>query len=475
MGIVLQKVIGDRRRNVLRLFLGCTPALGGVMTLYAEIILPVYGGASPLGRILFRCVGHTALKNLVLQINVRLALEIGEKDVEHEGEKDEVPAELDRTALHLTCIFPIILFTFVGRYLQGADQNILVCLLSEIALVALEFYESFELIRGRTTFEVMVGKVWFPVRDFFCPARKGELPSWFLRSFVKKKFPESQNEKESEKETRNLALHKKDLRRKKQKMEVLLGNLVTVMGVCEGASCIISTVVWFIAKANMTKIPFGEKVEPVPLLTIAANGLIMFVFEVFVSDYLVAAYSKWNADQWGGGEDREGGGDVDGCVVVDGGINEDSVNKNGLNTDDSVNNGLNTAVPSEEPARTSARASGPSRTSAHSSDASSAKAHSSAKDAAKDGRKSFPRSISNLFLRTSTVTSLSDQDSPDEKYLEIKVDVVKTWRERARWSYWVLGFAVVSWSCFWISLLCWRFCIRNLGDSAVFTLCVAEN
>ena len=159
-------------------------------------------------------------------------------------------------------------------------------------------------------------------------AKKRQFPRWFLRDFLDVKYSDSHASHDSHEMLTNskaevmpevvgasaevvggpsvssqdsnrdkVSALDLEIHRRKVKLTLLAGNLVSVLAVCEGASCIMSTVMWLFVKANLSdlsELDYKEdykQLPPMPSLTVVANGLIMFVFEVFLSDYLVATYS----------------------------------------------------------------------------------------------------------------------------------------------------------------------------------------
>lgn len=89
----------------------------------------------------------------------------------------------------------------------------------------------------------------------------------------------------------------------RQKITILFGNMVTTLGIAEGVSCLSAAVIWLVLPIN-PEFVFGAgpvngengtepmPVQPLSTETILMNCAIMFLFEVFVTDYLVAHYSS---------------------------------------------------------------------------------------------------------------------------------------------------------------------------------------
>ena len=80
--------------------------------------------------------------------------------------------------------------------------------------------------------------------------------------------------------------------RTQRKLKVIFGNMVTTFAIAEGVSCLTVAVMWVHINANPTTL-----VEPssssaaMPMAVLVINCLIMFLFEVFITDWLVAYWS----------------------------------------------------------------------------------------------------------------------------------------------------------------------------------------
>ena len=70
---------------------------------------------------------------------------------------------LDVESVHLFVVFPICLFTVIGRFLQASNADIWRCIAQEIVMVSMEFHESMQAVHGRTNVQWFWVHICHPV------------------------------------------------------------------------------------------------------------------------------------------------------------------------------------------------------------------------------------------------------------------------------------------------------------------------
>lgn len=98
-------------------------------------------------------------------------------NVRKSKEKKRKNFRLDVDGTHLIIIFPVSLFTIIGRFWQASSSSILSCIVQEVVLVGIEFWESLEALHARTSVESVWLIVCQPVYEYVWGEDVG-VPRW---------------------------------------------------------------------------------------------------------------------------------------------------------------------------------------------------------------------------------------------------------------------------------------------------------
>ena len=350
--------------SVFRLCRVLMPMMILAQILYITIFRKVYHRSGVWAQLLVRCVLFTAVRALYTHVFVKQTLML-EDVLSSEGGSEEPPKSSSKTKgkalsenqksqkfrldvenVHLVIVFPISLFSVLGRFLQASAPNVWICFAQELVLLAAEFHESMLHVQGQTYVQWLWTARCHPVyrrlvllgrkaRMGWARWRRGDaqrdanfsddvpIPSWFqpyqmsgrcasarcasAKIKPSQVVPSSQNERGISEErtlagqnsSTEMKLHFRD-QLMRQKVTILFGNMVTTLGIAEGVSCLMAASIWLVLPINPEEVVFGTgpdgegsegTVQPLPARTILTNCAIMFLFETFLTDFLVVHYS----------------------------------------------------------------------------------------------------------------------------------------------------------------------------------------